>query len=91
MPRTPSTQTTRPKGYSVVLSFGTTTFKAKGATIAAALGNLKPTVIKGKGIFTVSFGNTSKAIAMYPPEIRRLMINQLSRELFQKRIGFFLA
>jgi hypothetical protein len=75
------------KPYLLSLSVADHTYKGEGDTILEALEQIKPTVIKGKAVFNLTFGDLSSELVMYPLVLKRLFVNKISREIFQKRMG----
>ena len=73
--------------YRVSLKLADKTYTKIGSTIADALDALDLSVkVGGKGIFQVKYGKLRAEVFLYPRMIKKLAVNQLSRQLFQKRL-----
>lgn len=73
--------------YKVSLKLPDKTYSKTAPSIVEALDALNLDVkIGSKGVFEVQFGKLKAEIYLWPRMIRKLAINKLSKELFQKRM-----
>jgi len=47
-------------------------------------------MLKGKGIISVRYGNLTAQMVLYPHVIRRILGNDLSKKLMDKRLNLML-
>lgn len=74
--------------FSVALITDDKTYRASADTIVEAVEKLKrPAIFKGKSVLRVKAGKMSSEMPCYPYFLRRLFINPISREIFQKRMA----
>ena len=77
--------------YNLNLKFDGKHYKASGETVLDGLNKLlKHDLITAKGVLTIKRGKKKFEIVMYPRLVRRLMVNKVSRQLFDKRVSVVL-
>lgn len=74
------------KKVSLSLVMADESFKASGDAILECLDQIKPTMLKSKGVFIVRIGDLKSEKVMYPFEIKRLLSGSVSKVVFEKRM-----
>ena len=82
----------KPLKYQVTLNTVGLVYKAEGRTIEKALINLglEWTQIKGKGVIKITHGKDCYERLFPAPQLRRAVCNKLARQLWAKRLKYFL-
>ncbi len=73
------------KKFSMTLEMADETFKSKGDSIIECLDQIKPAMLKSKGILSVFSGSLKSVRVMYPFEIKRLLSGSVSKVVYQNR------
>lgn len=72
--------------FSVTLTVADKVYKATGASVIDCVEQFEPEHLKARGIFVVTHGDQTSTMTMYPMQIKKLIANQMFREIFQKRM-----
>ena len=73
--------------FSLVLEFNGKEKTYKANSIVGCLESIeKPLAYKTKGIFNIKFGKKKARLLLNPLQIRRLLVNSLSKQIFAKRL-----
>ena len=73
---------------SVSLAINNTVIEKTGKTITECLTDLLPQkiLIKTKGIFTIKKGKLRSQRVMFPFEVKKLLISDFNKQVFEKRM-----
>jgi hypothetical protein len=74
------------KLFTVSLAIGGEVYTAKADTVVAAVEQLTPGPLKGKGVITVFSGDKKSELMAYPIFLKRLFVNPTARLIFEKRM-----
>lgn len=75
--------------YDVVLSIAGIEHKLKTDDIAEGLINFEPLKLGGKAIISITSDRGVFSTFLYPRQLRKLFSNNLSRQLFRKRVDTY--
>ena len=78
--------------FSLVLLIEQNRWETKGDSIAEAVAQLKPEVIKAKAILKITNAQNGKEweTVFTPFKLKKLLVNEVARLLFEKRALLFL-
>lgn len=78
----------KPVEYSASINLMGKTYLAQGASVSEAVGNLKPSITKGRAILTVTRDGVTKEKILNAPTVFRLFTaSRLMREVALKQIS----
>ena len=75
--------------FKVVLELADHTFETQGLNVISCLDKLQSKLkiqLKSKGTLTVSYGQLKSIRVMWPFEIKRLLLSDFNKAVFQKRM-----
>lgn len=85
--RSPSVPKVEKKNFQVSLVFSPKEkFDVSGNSIIECLDQIKPSVLKSKGVFIVRSGSLKSEKVMYPFQIKRLLSGSVSKTIFEKNM-----
>lgn len=70
---------------------GDKTYKATGGSVLECLEQLKPDMIKSRGVLTAWKGDRSSRIIVRPIVIKRMMVMPVMRDILNKRLSMNLV
>lgn len=75
-----------PPKYKLSLKLPDKTYTNSAATIVEALEVLNPEHLKSKVIVGVQYGTKYAEVLLWPRMMKKLLVNKIFKELFQKRM-----
>jgi hypothetical protein len=79
-------RTPKPDQYTIELKQGENVKRLEAPTIVEGLNSLTNDYPRTAALLTVTKGDTKAELRLYPPVLRRLMVNPLTRLLMEKRL-----
>lgn len=90
MPKKQSDKTEQPEQYKVILKLNNEELEASHEILTEALGGIKPTAYKTKGILQVSYGKLKGQKILTIQQMKRLFSSEIARIVTAKQLNFFL-
>jgi hypothetical protein len=72
--------------FTVSLTVAGETYKATDKTVIAALNKINPAQMKARGLFVVTHDGKRSERQMFPLQIRKLLINETFKQIFEKQM-----
>lgn len=72
--------------FEVSLNFTDISFSATGETVLEAMSRLRVPFVKGKAVLRVVSGEKKAEHLMFIPQIRRFLVNPITKAVLEKRM-----